>query len=52
MTIKTLAAAAALALIPALGFAAGCNYDRQAMSCAEGTTYDSQTGTCVPLVNS
>ncbi|WP_300029184.1 hypothetical protein [uncultured Roseobacter sp.] len=47
MTIRTLAAALALALTPALAFAEGCNYDTQAMSCADGTVYDAASGTCV-----
>ena len=49
MTIKTLAAAVALTLAPALAFAAGCNYGKQdvTMSCAEGTVYDSTTNSCV-----
>lgn len=51
MTIKTLAAAVALTLIPAMGFAYECNISKQkqaAMSCAEGSVYDSTAGTCVP----
>ena len=50
MTIKTLAAAAALIILPAVGFAYECNYGKQqaAMSCAEGSVYDSQSGTCLP----
>jgi hypothetical protein len=51
MTIKTLAAAVALTLIPAMGFAYECNDGKQqqaSMSCAEGSVYDAQTGTCVP----
>ncbi|WP_299505570.1 chitin binding peritrophin-A domain-containing protein [uncultured Roseobacter sp.] len=53
MTIKTLAAAVALTIIPAVSFAAGCSYDKQTtMSCAPGTAYDAQTGTCVTSVNS
>jgi hypothetical protein len=52
MTFKTLAAAVALTLLPALSYAAGCSFDRQAMSCAEGSVYDAESGTCVPTVNS
>ncbi|WP_299285840.1 hypothetical protein [uncultured Tateyamaria sp.] len=46
---KTLAVALALTLAPTLGLAMGCNYgkDQQAMSCAAGTTYDTNTKTCV-----
>ncbi|WP_170311756.1 hypothetical protein [Sulfitobacter sabulilitoris] len=52
MSFKTLAVTVALALAPTLSLAQGCSYDRQAMSCAEGTTYDAATGTCVTSVNS
>ena len=40
----------ALMLAPTLGAAAGCQYghQKQAMSCAEGSTYDSATNTCLP----
>jgi hypothetical protein len=37
----------ALTLLPGLALAM-CGHDRQAMSCAEGTTYDTTSGTCVP----
>ncbi|WP_298836476.1 adenylosuccinate lyase [uncultured Roseobacter sp.] len=47
MTIRTLAAAVALVLAPAVAFAAGCSYGKQAVSCAEGTVYDAASGTCV-----
>ena len=50
MTTKTLAVALALTLAPTLSFATGCNYgkqDQQAMSCADGTTYDAPTNSCV-----
>ncbi|WGW03249.1 chitin-binding domain-containing protein [Tropicibacter oceani] len=46
MTIKTLIAAAALAVVPALGFAACSGHSEQAMTCAEGSAYDADTGTC------
>lgn len=52
MTFKTLAAAVALTIIPALAYAGGCSFERQAMSCAEGMTFDAASGTCVPIVNS
>ncbi|WP_299733181.1 hypothetical protein [uncultured Tateyamaria sp.] len=51
MTTKTFAVALALTLAPALAFAQGCNYgkhDQQAMSCADGTTYDAASKTCLP----
>jgi hypothetical protein len=49
MTFKTLAAAVALTLIPALGYAE-CSFGKhqQAMTCAEGSVYDAQSGSCVP----
>lgn len=51
MNIKTAAVTLALVLAPTLSFAAGCNYgkEQQAMSCADGTAYDSATGTCVAV---
>lgn len=51
MTFKTLAIALALTAAPTLGLAAGCSYgkEKQAMSCATGTTYDSATNTCMPV---
>ncbi|KIN60619.1 hypothetical protein Z945_1594 [Sulfitobacter noctilucae] len=51
MKIKTLALAIALTAAPALAFAEGCNYSKQkqAMSCAAGTSYDSATQTCLPV---
>lgn len=49
--IKTLLAAAALATLPALGFAA-CSGSHQAMSCAEGTVWDADSGTCVSQISS
>jgi hypothetical protein len=52
MTFKTLAAAVALTFIPALSFAGGCSFDQQAMSCAEGSVFDAESGTCVPVVSS
>ncbi|MDF1729114.1 MAG: hypothetical protein P1U53_15340 [Sulfitobacter sp.] len=50
MKIKTLVIAAALTALPTLSLAAGCSYSKQqAMSCAEGSTYDSETKACVPM---
>jgi hypothetical protein len=51
MTIKTLAAAVALTVIPAMGFAYECSQSKQkqaSMTCAEGSVYDAQAGACVP----
>jgi len=51
MTIKTLAAAVALSILPAMGFAYECNWGKQkqaSMTCAEGSVYDAAAGSCVP----
>lgn len=50
-TLKTAAFAIALTLAPTLSFAMGCSsgHSQQAMSCAEGSTYDTETRTCVPV---
>lgn len=51
MTIKTLAAAVALTLLPAFAMAA-CNYGKQAaMTCGEGSVYDSEAGKCIPTTS-
>ena len=53
MTIKTLAAAVALTLAPALAFAE-CGFSKQqqaSMTCAEGSTYDHNAGKCVPTTS-
>ncbi|MEQ6247652.1 hypothetical protein ABMC89_02040 [Sulfitobacter sp. HNIBRBA3233] len=47
MKLKIALTTAALLLAPTLTLAAGCNYDKQAMSCAEGTVYDSASNSCV-----
>lgn len=51
MKIKIAAVTLALALAPALSMAEGCSYgkEKQAMSCADGTAYDSASGTCVAV---
>jgi len=51
MTMKTAAFAIALTLAPTLSLATGCGFGhtKQAMSCAEGSTYDAETRTCVPV---
>ena len=53
MKLKFGLAALALAAMPSFAMAA-CGYgkDRQAMSCAEGTTWDSATSTCTPVASS
>ncbi|WP_166434062.1 hypothetical protein [Roseovarius spongiae] len=55
MTARTIFATLVLTLAPTLALAMGCSHDRvktQAMSCAEGSTYDAGTGACVPLASS
>lgn len=47
MKIKMVLSTAALILLPAMSFAAGCNYDKQVMSCAAGSVYDADSKTCV-----
>lgn len=52
----TLTAAALLALAPSLASAMGCNWGKhgteQAMSCAEGSAFDAESGTCKPIATS
>ena len=50
MKLKFGLAALALAAMPSFAMAAGCGYskDRQAMTCAEGSVYDSASNSCVP----
>lgn len=55
MTLKTTLAAAVLVLAPGLALAQGCSgyghaMEQQAMSCMEGTQWNVETGTCVPVV--
>ena len=53
MRIKTLSVAAlALALFPTLSMAQCSDREHQAMSCAEGTVYDANSGGCVKQVSS
>ncbi|MGL4320295.1 MAG: adenylosuccinate lyase [Paracoccaceae bacterium] len=57
MTMKTTFAALALILAPSLSLAeGGCSgHDAvkdASISCAQGTTYDAATGTCVAGTNS
>ena len=45
-------AALAFALLTPFAAAADCAHDRQtAMSCAEGSAMDPETGTCVPTTS-
>lgn len=56
MTLKTIVAAATLAVLPVFAFAqcAGsqAKMDQQAMSCLPGTAWDVETGVCVPVASS
>lgn len=53
MKIKTTFAAFALMLLPGVALAYECNSTKMqettAMSCAEGSVVDVETGTCVPV---
>ena len=54
MTLKTTMIALVLALAPALA-AAECSWGKQeqiTMSCADGTQYDTDTQSCVPVSTS
>ncbi len=55
MKIRTALVAAILAAAPTLALAGGgCNWgshSEQAMSCADGLTWDEKTGTCVEIVS-
>ncbi len=55
MKIKTAIATLALALAPSIALAMGCSSDhrmQEAMSCAEGSVWDAEAGTCVEQVTS
>ncbi|MCM2560991.1 carbohydrate-binding module family 14 protein [Lutimaribacter sp. EGI FJ00015] len=52
MKIKTTLAALALITAPALASAMCSDKTHQAMSCAEGTVWDSASQACVSQVNS
>jgi len=51
MMIKTLIVAVALTAAPTLSLAMGCagGSHKQAMSCSDGTTYDSASNSCLPV---
>jgi uncharacterized protein YdeI (BOF family) len=53
MKLKTLLAALALTITPALAMAE-CSWkqEQMTMSCAEGTQWDAASQTCVPTVSS
>lgn len=48
--MKRLVLAAVLLLSPLAAWAQCPHGERQAMSCAEGLTWDPETGSCVPVV--
>lgn len=54
MKIKTTLAVLALMCAPSLATAMGCSikHDQQAMTCAEGTTWDADSRSCKPMVSS
>ena len=49
MRLKTCLVALVLGTMPVAAFAAcfGAGHEKTAMSCAEGTVYDAETGNCV-----
>ena len=53
MKLKTLLAALALTITPALAMAE-CSWSKEqvTMSCAEGSQWDAASQTCVPVVSS
>ena len=54
--MKTLLTALTLTVLPTFAFAMGCSFGSHEttaqMSCAEGTAFDAETGTCVPVTTS
>jgi hypothetical protein len=51
MTPKTLLIAVALTLLPGLAMAKCSGFDQQAMSCAQGSVWDSAKQACTPIVS-
>jgi hypothetical protein len=53
MTAKHVLTAAAITLASAVSAQAGCGFHekQQAMSCGEGSVYDSETKSCVPTTS-
>lgn len=47
MKMKIALSTAAIILMPGFAFAAGCTYEKQAMSCGAGTVYDADSQSCV-----
>jgi len=53
MNVKTVLISAAIMAASAVSAYAGCAFhDKQAMSCAEGSTYDPESNACVPQTSS
>ncbi len=54
MTIKTFATALILCISPiaAQAVCSGHGVEQQAMSCAEGAQWDTDSGTCLPVASS
>ena len=52
MSVRSILAAAILALAPTFALAQACDHGtEQAMSCADGMVWDSTTGSCVSQVS-
>lgn len=53
MTAKTLLITAALTVLPGIAMAMGCSHgkEQQAMSCVQGSAWDSDTQSCKPIVS-
>jgi hypothetical protein len=52
MKIKVVATSVALTLATSLSAFAACdNHSKQAMTCADGTSWDSQSRSCVPTTS-
>lgn len=54
MRILTALTLTAILISPTVGFAMGCskNHSQQAMSCAEGSSWDAASQSCKPQVSS
>ncbi len=51
MTLKSLLAALALTIAPTLAAASCFGEQHTTMSCAEGSTWDAESQTCVPIAS-
>ncbi len=54
MKVKVVLTSVAITVASTVSAFAGCAFHQQeqAMSCAEGTTYDAETKTCIPVTTS